>query len=118
MARGTAYLQTTLMDVLADRKTSGRYTGKVTVNGFDKKADSFARVMGYGEQFDFHSSGATVEEALHTSALLRLSREISNEQVRCAPSSCSLMLAIVRLEKGRAGLVKHTPLEQRALSVP
>ena len=34
------------MDVLADRKTAGRMTGDVRVNGFEKDAASFARVMG------------------------------------------------------------------------
>ena len=38
--------KTTLMDVLADRKTAGRSTGTVKVNGFDKEPASFARVMG------------------------------------------------------------------------
>ena len=70
------------MDVLADRKTAGRMTGTVKVNGFDKDAASFARVMGYCEQFDTHSSGTTVREAIETSAVLRLSKDISAEQVR------------------------------------
>lgn len=74
-------VQTTLMDVLADRKTAGRQEGRVTVNGFDKEPGSFARVMGYCEQFDTHSSGTTVEEAIRTSATLRLSKDISPEQV-------------------------------------
>jgi ABC-type multidrug transport system ATPase subunit len=73
------------MDVLADRKTAGRHTGRVTVNGFEKNADSFARVMGYGEQIDTHSSGATVEEAVRTSAFLRLSRDIPEEQACFVP---------------------------------
>ena len=73
--------KTTLMDVLADRKTAGRKTGAVKVNGFDKDPATFARVMGYCEQFDTHSSGATVEEALHTSATLRLPSTVTAEQV-------------------------------------
>ena len=38
--------KTTLMDVLADRKTAGRMTGAVKVNGHDKEPHSFARIMG------------------------------------------------------------------------
>ena len=76
--------KTTLMDVLADRKTAGRMEGDVRVNGHPKEAASFARVMGYCEQFDVHSGGATVREAVTTSAILRLSRDIDAEQVRAA----------------------------------
>jgi ABC-type multidrug transport system ATPase subunit len=76
--------ETTLMDVLADRKTAGHMTGDVKVNGFSKDPTSFARVMGYCEQFDVHSSGTTVKEAVETSAILRLSKDISAEQARPA----------------------------------
>ena len=34
------------MQVLADRKTAGRMTGAVKVNGRDKEPRSFARIMG------------------------------------------------------------------------
>jgi ABC-type multidrug transport system ATPase subunit len=51
------------------------------VNGFDKKAAAFARVMGYCEQSDVHSAGATVEEAVRTSAVLRPGSAISKDQV-------------------------------------
>lgn len=70
------------MDVLADRKTAGRMTGAVKVNGFDKQPAAFARIMGYCEQFDTHSSGATVEEAVRTSGRLRLGATVDEEQVR------------------------------------
>jgi ABC-type multidrug transport system ATPase subunit len=52
------------------------------VNGFDKDPAAFARVMGYCEQFDVHSSGTTVEEAVRTSAELRLGKSINVEEVR------------------------------------
>ena len=42
--------KTTLMDVLAGRKTSGKITGDIRVAGFPKKQETFARVMGYCEQ--------------------------------------------------------------------
>ena len=42
-------LQTTLLDVLADRKTGGHIEGDIRVNGHKKEADTFARVSGYGE---------------------------------------------------------------------
>jgi hypothetical protein len=43
-------LQTTLLDVLADRKTGGHIEGDIRVNGHKKVADTFARVSGYGER--------------------------------------------------------------------
>lgn len=38
------------MDCLAGRKTGGRITGDIKVNGFEKNGGAFARVMGYCEQ--------------------------------------------------------------------
>ena len=42
--------KTTLMDVLAGRKTGGRIQGDVRLNGHPKVQDTFARVSGYVEQ--------------------------------------------------------------------
>ncbi|KAE8696102.1 Pleiotropic drug resistance protein 1 [Hibiscus syriacus] len=47
--------KTTLMDVLAGRKTGGYIEGNITVSGFPKKQETFARVSGYCEQNDIHS---------------------------------------------------------------
>ncbi|KAG2454171.1 hypothetical protein HYH02_001206 [Chlamydomonas schloesseri] len=64
--------KTTLMDVLAGRKTGGRAEGLQLVNGQPKRMSTFARVMGYVEQLDVHNPQATVEEALMFSAALRV----------------------------------------------
>ncbi|KAK9865807.1 hypothetical protein WJX84_001141 [Apatococcus fuscideae] len=64
--------KTTLMDVLACRKTGGRITGDVMINGHPQKADSFARVSGYVEQTDIHEPFTTVKEALTFSANMRI----------------------------------------------
>lgn len=47
--------KTTLMDVLAGRKTGGRAEGLQLVNGAPKRMSTFARVMGYVEQLDVHN---------------------------------------------------------------
>lgn len=47
--------KTTLMDVLAGRKTGGRAEGLQLVNGAVKNMATFARLMGYVEQFDAHN---------------------------------------------------------------
>lgn len=64
--------KTTLMDVLAGRKTTGTITGDMRVNGWPKVQATFARINGYVEQSDIHSPRTTVLEALQFSAQLRL----------------------------------------------
>ena len=66
--------KTTLMDVLAQRKTDGSITGSVLVDGRPLPV-SFQRSAGYCEQLDVHEPLSTVREALEFSALLRQSRE-------------------------------------------
>lgn len=65
--------KTTLMDVLAGRKTGGIIEGSIYISGFPKKQETFARVSGYCEQNDIHSPCLTVLESLLFSAWLRLS---------------------------------------------
>ena len=71
--------KTTLMDVLAGRKTGGYIDGNITVSGFSKKKETFARVSGYCEQNDIHSPHVTVYESLLYSAWLRLPIEVDTE---------------------------------------
>ncbi|XP_071901429.1 ABC transporter G family member 29-like [Coffea arabica] len=72
--------KTTLMDVLAGRKTGGYIEGDIRISGFPKKQETFARVAGYCEQTDIHSPQVTVRESLIYSAFLRLPEEVSKEQ--------------------------------------
>ncbi|KAI9124700.1 hypothetical protein K1719_004622 [Acacia pycnantha] len=64
--------KTTLMDVLAGRKTGGYIEGSVTISGYPKNQSTFARISGYCEQNDIHSPNVTVYESLAFSAWLRL----------------------------------------------
>ncbi|XP_004515482.1 pleiotropic drug resistance protein 2-like [Cicer arietinum] len=68
--------KTTLMDVLAGRKTSGYIEGSINISGYPKKQETFARISGYCEQNDIHSPHITIYESLMFSAWLRLSKEI------------------------------------------
>ncbi|KAF0905322.1 hypothetical protein E2562_003919 [Oryza meyeriana var. granulata] len=68
--------KTTLMDVLAGRKTSGTIEGDIKLSGYPKKQETFARISGYCEQTDIHSPNLTVYESLVFSAWLRLSSEV------------------------------------------
>ncbi|XP_057518787.1 ABC transporter G family member 35-like [Amaranthus tricolor] len=72
--------KTTLMDVLAGRKTGGYIEGDIRISGFPKIQETFARVSGYCEQTDIHSPQVTVKESLIYSAFLRLPKEVSNEE--------------------------------------
>lgn len=72
-------LQTTLLDVLARRKTEGTIEGQIHVDGRPLPI-SFQRSAGYCEQLDVHESLATVREALEFSALLRQSRDTPREE--------------------------------------
>ena len=55
--------KTTLMDVLAGRKTSGYIEGSISISGYPKNQATFARVSGYCEQNDIHSPNVTVYES-------------------------------------------------------
>lgn len=70
--------KTTLMDVLAGRKTGGYIEGSISINGFPKKQETFARISGYCEQSDIHSPHVTVYESLVYSAWLRLSNDVDS----------------------------------------
>ncbi|KAL8153222.1 hypothetical protein V2J09_010982 [Rumex salicifolius] len=68
--------KTTLMDVLAGRKTGGHIDGEIKISGYPKKQETFARISGYCEQVDIHSPHVTVHESLVFSAWLRLSPDV------------------------------------------
>lgn len=71
--------KTTLLDVLGGRKTSGTITGDICVNGYPLDKITFTRMVGYVEQQDIHSAGATVREALRFSGRLRLPSSVDEE---------------------------------------
>jgi ABC-type multidrug transport system ATPase subunit len=64
--------KTTLMDVLAMRKSSGEIEGEVRLNGHLQEENSFRRCMGYVEQFDVQSPQLTIRETVEFSAKMRL----------------------------------------------
>ncbi|MCO5595653.1 hypothetical protein L7F22_049698 [Adiantum nelumboides] len=68
--------KTTLMDVLAGRKTGGHIEGHISISGYPKKQDTFARIAGYCEQTDIHSPNVTVGESVAYSAWLRLPKDV------------------------------------------
>ncbi|XP_061988335.1 ABC transporter G family member 31-like [Rosa rugosa] len=71
--------KTTLMDVLAGRKTGGYIEGDIKISGYLREQHTFARVAGYVEQNDIHSPQVTVKESLWFSSALRFPKEVSTE---------------------------------------
>jgi ATP-binding cassette subfamily G (WHITE) protein 2 (SNQ2) len=67
------------MDVLAQRKDSGRIEGSIMINGHPQGI-SFQRTTGYCEQNDVHEATATVRESLLFSARLRQAYGIPDEE--------------------------------------
>nr|GMD54171.1 pleiotropic drug resistance protein 1-like [Ipomoea batatas] len=84
--------KTTLMDVLAGRKIGGYIEGNITISGYPKKQETFARIAGYCEQTDIHSPHVIVYESLVYSAWLRLPPEIDTATQEVEFSSFLLLL--------------------------
>lgn len=71
--------KTTLMDVLAGRKTQGRESGDVLINGRPMSKEQRASLIAYCEQTDEHMPSITVEESLEFSAQLRLDADMATD---------------------------------------
>ena len=87
--------KTTLMDVLAGRKTGGYIEGDIKISGYPKNQETFARVSGYCEQNDIHSPYVTVYESLLYSAWLRLSSDVDTKKRKVHISSRILLFNVV-----------------------
>jgi ABC-type multidrug transport system ATPase subunit len=84
--------KTTLMDVLAGRKTGGYIEGNISISGYPKKQETFARVSGYCEQNDIHSPQVTVYESLLFSAWLRLPKEVDSNKRKVSHTRSSYLV--------------------------
>ncbi|KAJ7553408.1 hypothetical protein O6H91_06G097000 [Diphasiastrum complanatum] len=107
--------KTTLMDVLAGRKTGGYIEGTISVSGFPKRQETFARIAGYCEQNDIHSPQVTVYESLVFSAWLRLPREVDKRTREMFVEEVMELVELNALRDGIVGLPGVTGLstEQR-----
>jgi energy-coupling factor transporter ATP-binding protein EcfA2 len=72
--------KTTLMDVIAGRKTGGKIEGEILINGYKQDSATFNQIAAYVEQTDLHIGTSTVREALHFSAQLRLPSSVTADQ--------------------------------------
>ncbi|KAK8581272.1 hypothetical protein V6N12_071502 [Hibiscus sabdariffa] len=107
--------KTTLMDVLAGRKTGGYIEGSIKISGFPKKQETFARISGYCEQTDIHSPHLTVYESLLYSAWLRLDPEVNSETRKMFVKEVMELVELTPLRQALVGLpgVSGLSLEQR-----
>ncbi|CAM8997380.1 unnamed protein product [Rhodiola kirilowii] len=107
--------KTTLMDVLAGRKTGGYIEGNVTVSGYPKKQETFARISGYCEQNDIHSPQVTVYESLLYSAWLRLPADVDTNTRKMFIEEVMELVELDSLRNALVGLpgVNGLSTEQR-----
>ncbi|XP_078438732.1 pleiotropic drug resistance protein TUR2-like [Wolffia australiana] len=107
--------KTTLMDVLAGRKTGGYIEGDIRISGTPKNQETFARISGYCEQNDIHSPHVTVYESLLYSAWLRLPREVDEKQRKAFVEEVMELVELNSLRGSIVGLPGMTGLstEQR-----
>ncbi|CAA0839380.1 ABC transporter G family member 40, partial [Striga hermonthica] len=107
--------KTTLMDVLAGRKTGGYIEGTITISGYPKRQETFARISGYCEQNDIHSPCVTIYEALLFSAWLRLPSEVDAETRKAFVENVMELVELSPLRGGLVGLpgVNGLSTEQR-----
>ncbi|KAL6524145.1 ABC transporter G member 32 [Orobanche minor] len=107
--------KTTLMDVLAGRKTGGHIEGSIYISGYPKNQETFARVSGYCEQNDVHSPCLTVRESLVFSAWLRLSSQCDFATQRAFVDEVMELVELTPLHRALVGVpgVNGLSVEQR-----
>ncbi|XP_014502148.1 ABC transporter G family member 39 [Vigna radiata var. radiata] len=107
--------KTTLMDVLSGRKSTGYIQGQITISGYPKKQETFARIAGYCEQTDIHSPHVTVYESLVYSAWLRLPLEVDSATRQMFIEEVMELVELTSLREALVGLpgVNGLSTEQR-----
>ncbi|KUF78768.1 Pleiotropic drug resistance protein ABC superfamily [Phytophthora nicotianae] len=80
--------KTTLMDVIAGRKSGGQIRGDILLNGHPATELAIRRATGYCEQMDIHSDASTFREALTFSAFLRQDADVPDSQKYDSVNEC------------------------------
>ncbi|OWZ19968.1 ABC transporter [Phytophthora megakarya] len=80
--------KTTLMDVIAGRKTGGKIRGQILLNGHPATDLAIRRSTGYCEQMDIHCESSTIREALTFSAFLRQGSDIPDSHKYDSVDEC------------------------------
>uniref|UniRef100_H3GLW5 ABC transporter domain-containing protein n=1 Tax=Phytophthora ramorum TaxID=164328 RepID=H3GLW5_PHYRM len=101
--------KTTLMDVIAGRKTGGKITGNILLNGYDANDLAIRRCTGYCEQMDVHSEAATIREALTFSSFLRQDASIPDAKKFDSVNEC---IELLGLEDIADQIIRGSSVEQ------
>ncbi|EEY63621.1 ATP-binding Cassette (ABC) Superfamily [Phytophthora infestans T30-4] len=101
--------KTTLMDVIAGRKTGGTIQGKILLNGYEANDLAIRRCTGYCEQMDIHSDASTIREALIFSAFLRQDSSVPDSQKYDSVKEC---LELLDLQSVADEIVRGSPTER------
>ncbi|KAJ8578418.1 hypothetical protein ON010_g780 [Phytophthora cinnamomi] len=101
--------KTTLMDVIAGRKTGGKIRGEIMLNGHAATELAIRRSTGYCEQMDIHSDTATFREALTFSAFLRQDADIPESQKYDSVNEC---LDLLDLNPIADQIIRGSSMEQ------
>lgn len=101
--------KTTLMDVIAGRKTGGTIQGKILLNGYEANDLAIRRCTGYCEQMDIHSDASTIREALIFSAFLRQDSSVPDSQKYDSVEEC---LELLDLQSVADEIVRGSPTER------
>ncbi|KAG6945138.1 hypothetical protein JG688_00016773 [Phytophthora aleatoria] len=101
--------KTTLMDVIAGRKTGGKITGKILLNGYEASDLAIRRSTGYCEQMDVHSEAATFREALLFSSFLRQDSSASDAKKYASVDEC---IELLGLEDIADQIIRGSSMEQ------
>ncbi|OIT36974.1 pleiotropic drug resistance protein 1 [Nicotiana attenuata] len=109
--------KTTLLDVLAGRKTGGYIEGSIKISGYPKKQETFARISGYCEQNDIHSPYVTVYESLVYSAWLRLPHDVDEKTRKMFVEEVMELVELTVLRSALVGLPGVNGLDARAAAI-
>ncbi|OQR89638.1 ATP-binding Cassette (ABC) Superfamily, partial [Achlya hypogyna] len=101
--------KTTLMDVIAGRKTGGKIEGQILLNGYPATDLAIRRATGYCEQMDIHSEAATFREAFQFSAMLRQSDDIPEQEKLAFAEEC---LEILDMKSLGDTIIRGASVEQ------
>ncbi|OQR89122.1 ATP-binding Cassette (ABC) Superfamily [Achlya hypogyna] len=101
--------KTTLMDVIAGRKTGGKIEGQILLNGYPATDLAIRRATGYCEQMDIHCCSATFREAFQFSAMLRQSSDIATVDKLAFADEC---LELLNLTPIADSIIRGSSVEQ------
>ncbi|ETP11416.1 hypothetical protein F441_13062 [Phytophthora nicotianae CJ01A1] len=101
--------KTTLMDVIAGRKTGGKITGKILLNGYEATDLAIRRCTGYCEQMGVHSEAATIREALTFSSFLRQDASVPDAKKYDSVNEC---IELLGLEDIADQIIRGSSVEQ------